>query len=62
MTKKQSSGRQANGAHPGEKPDASTSEEAVLRTGRRSQKAAGPDGPDASVVGDTFKMPPGESS
>jgi len=62
MTKKQSSGRQANGAHPGGKPDASTSEEAVLRTGRRSQKAAGPDGPDATVVGDTFKTPPGESS
>jgi len=59
MTTKQSSGREANGAAPGGKPDPLTSDEAVLRTGRRSQKAAGPDGPDARVIGDTFKTAPG---
>ncbi len=59
MTGKQPSGREANGAVPGGKPDPLTSDEAVLRTGRKSRKAAGPDGPDATVIGDTFKIAPG---
>lgn len=62
MTKKQSSGREANGAAPGGKPDPATSDEAVLRTGRKSRKAAGPDGPDATVIGDTFKTAPGQKA
>ncbi|WP_309628701.1 hypothetical protein [Brevundimonas sp.] len=51
----QSKGREKNGASPGGKPDASTSDAAVKRTGERSRVAAGPDGPDAGVIGETFK-------
>jgi ribonucleotide monophosphatase NagD (HAD superfamily) len=59
MTKAQTRGREANGAAPGGKPDPLTSDEAVARTGRQSRKAAGPDGPDATVIGDGFKTAPG---
>ncbi len=52
---KQSDGRKANGASPGGKPDGATSSAKVKATGRREQATAGPDGPDARVVGDTFK-------
>jgi len=55
---KQTQGRKDNGAMPGGRPDASTSEEDVRRVGRQSRKAAGPDGPDATEVGDTFKRAP----
>lgn len=55
MAPRQSSGREANGASPGDRPDAATSDAAVKRTGQREQKTAGPDGSDATVVGDTFK-------
>jgi hypothetical protein len=55
MTERQSQGRKANGAQPGDRPDASTPEEKVVETGRREQQSAGPDGPDAAEVGDTFK-------
>lgn len=48
-------GRKANAAEPGGKPDASTSDAAVKRTGRESTRRAGPDGPDAKAIGDTFK-------
>lgn len=57
--KEQSEGRDANGAIPGGKPDASTSDAAVKRTGETSRRKAGPDGPDAAAVGETFKRPPG---
>lgn len=53
--KDQTDGRTANGATPGGKPDAATSDAAVKRTGERSRVAAGPDGPDAGVIGETFK-------
>ncbi|WP_312145853.1 hypothetical protein [Brevundimonas sp.] len=53
----QSRGRARNAATPGGKPEADESDEAVVRTGRESRKRAGPDGPDATVVGDTFKRP-----
>ena len=56
--KNQSEGRDDNGAIPPGKPDASTSDAAVRRTGERARRSAGPDGPDATVVGDTFKRPP----
>ncbi len=52
---KQSKGREQNAAIPGGKPDAATSDEAVRRVGRESSRRAGPDGPDAREVGDTFK-------
>lgn len=53
--KDQTDGRRRNGAMPGGKPDGSTSDEAVRRTGRKARESAGPDGPDASVIGETFK-------
>lgn len=55
MTDKQSDGREQNGATPGGKPDASTSDKAVRRVGKKERKSAGPDGPDAREIGDTFK-------
>lgn len=55
---KQSKGRQANGAIPGDKPDATTSSEAVREVGLLSRRKAGPDGPSAAEVGDTFKRRP----
>lgn len=48
-------GRKANAAQPGGKPDASTSDAAVKQTGRESTRRAGPDGPHAKAIGDTFK-------
>lgn len=58
MSDKQTDGRDDNGAVPGGKPDASTSDAAVKRTGERARTSAGPDGPDAAEVGDTFKRQP----
>lgn len=55
MSHDQSEGRKANGATPGGKPDATTSEKDVKKVGKASTRAAGPDGPDAREVGDTFK-------
>ncbi|MBA4803467.1 MAG: hypothetical protein H2038_02315 [Brevundimonas sp.] len=55
----QTDGRDGNGAIPLGKPDASTSDAAVKRTGERERRSAGPDGPDATEVGDTFKRQPG---
>lgn len=48
-------GREANAAQPlgdmrGEESDAG-----VERTGKKERRSAGPDGPDARVIGDTFK-------
>lgn len=57
----QSEGRTRNGAIPAGKPDASTPDAAVKKTGERARRAAGPDGPDATEVGDTFKTVPGET-
>ena len=55
MDKDQTDGRRENGASPGGKPDASTSSAAVKRNGERERASAGPDGPDAGEVGETFK-------
>lgn len=55
----QTEGRDDNGAIPLGKPDASTSDAEVKRTGERGRRSAGPDGPDATEVGDTFKRQPG---
>lgn len=51
----QTPGRKANGAIPAGRPDGTTSDEAIERVGRESARRAGPDGPDATEVGDTFK-------
>ena len=55
MTDRQTDGRKDNGTMPGGAPDPSTSEDAVKKTGERERRSAGPDGPDATEVGDTFK-------
>ena len=55
----QTEGRDDNGAIPLGKPDASTSDADVKRTGEHETRTAGPDGPDATEVGDTFKRQPG---
>ena len=60
MPERQSQGRKDNGAIPGGKPDAATSDEAVRRVGRDSRRKAGPDGPDAREIGDTFKQRPAD--
>lgn len=51
----QTRGREKNGAIPGSQPDANTSDEAVRKNGRMERLTAGPDGPDAREIGDTFK-------
>ena len=53
--REQSEGRKANGASPGGKPDAATPDDQVRKVGRASTTKAGPDGPDAGVIGETFK-------
>ncbi len=55
----QSKGREANAAQPltNERPGL-VSEAGTERTGRESRRRAGPDGPDATEVGDTFKRAP----
>ena len=58
MSDKQTEGRDRNGAIPPGKPDAATSDEAVIDNGRRERRSAGPDGPDAGYVGQTFKAAP----
>lgn len=55
---RQSPGREANAAQPpGELPGLST-KSGREKTAARSREAAGPDGPDAGVVGETFKTKP----
>lgn len=51
----QTEGRRKNGAIPGGRPDGTTSDEDIKRVGEQSRRKAGPDGPDATEVGDTFK-------
>jgi len=60
MEREQTKGREKNGAMPGGRPDETTPEADIVRTGRRAARAAGPDGPDAGVIGETFKSAPGE--
>ncbi|WGM40373.1 hypothetical protein [Caulobacter sp. NIBR1757] len=55
MSQPNSEGRKANAAQPlGETPGLK-SEADHKKTADRSRKAAGPDGPDAREIGDTFK-------
>jgi hypothetical protein len=53
-------GRRANAAEPLGESTALGGKDKVQRTGERERKSAGPDGPDATVVGDTFKRSPGK--
>lgn len=54
----QNNGRKANAAQPPGKLPGLTTEGGREKTAERSRKAAGPDGPDAGVVGATFKSKP----
>lgn len=58
MSKIQTPGRDKNGAIPLGRPDASTSDAEVKKTAERARRGAGPDGPDATEIGDTFKRKP----
>ncbi len=49
------SGRKANDAQPPGRLPGLKSGKDQARTAERSRHAAGPDGPDAAAVGDTFK-------
>ena len=55
VTKNQSEGREKNAAQPLGKREGLVSEKGAKRAGKDSQRAAGPDGPSAAAVGDTFK-------
>jgi hypothetical protein len=55
MTKDQTKGRAANAAQPLGERKGLVSRAGTKRTGEKSAKAAGPDGPDAAAVGKTFK-------
>lgn len=59
MAERQSEGRRRNGAEPGGKPDQTKPQDEVMKVGRKETRKAGPDGPDARAVGDTFKHPLG---
>jgi len=54
----QTPGRDANGAQPLGERSGLASEKATRRAGKASTRAAGPDGPDAKAIGDTFKRGP----
>lgn len=54
----QSKGRKANAAEPPGDFTALGGKAATKRSGEKAKRAAGPDGPDARAVGDTFKVRP----
>ena len=53
--KDQSAGRKANAALPLGQRDGGDTDRKVRKTGAREQRSAGPDGPRAEDIGDTFK-------
>jgi len=55
MERDQSKGREKNAATPGDRPDPATAEKDGKKVGKHERRTAGPDGPDATEVGDTFK-------
>lgn len=55
MSKDQTAGRDKNGAIPPGQPDAKTTQAEVKHVGEQGRRRAGPDGPDAREIGDTFK-------
>ncbi|MBB3871942.1 MAG: hypothetical protein KJ728_00515 [Alphaproteobacteria bacterium] len=58
MDREQTKGREKNGADPAGKPDGLTSDADVKKVGQQERRSAGPDGPDAAEIGDTFKRKP----
>lgn len=59
MTANQSDGRKANAAQPLGERSGLVSDKERQETAEKERLSAGPDGPDASVVGDTLKSKPG---
>jgi len=57
MTEHNTKGRKANAAQELGSRDGVVSDRETDKSGRRSTRRAGPDGPDAAEVGDTFKRP-----
>ena len=57
----QSQGRERNDAQPLGERSGLTSESKTRKVGEHERKTAGPDGPSAKAVGDTFKNPPGKT-
>lgn len=53
-------GRKANEAEPLSDFTALGGKDSVQKTGEESRKRAGPDGPDAEGIGNTFKGPAGD--
>jgi hypothetical protein len=59
MTEKDNTeGRERNAAQPLGERRGQISHKGTIRGGERSRRRAGPDGPDAREVGDTFKQQP----
>ena len=50
-------GRERNDAMPLGERTGDDTQDRVKKQGRREKRSAGPDGPDAKTVGDTFKRP-----
>lgn len=57
----QTEGRKRNGAQDLSERQGLVSTEGAERTAAKSRTAAGPDGPDAGAVGNTFKKRAGKS-
>jgi hypothetical protein len=55
MSKPQTPGREANAAQPLGDRKGLVSDKGTKRTAEKEQRSAGPDGPDAGVIGATFK-------
>lgn len=55
--KHESPGRAANDALPLGEREGDDTERKAKAQGRRERQSAGPDGPDAKAVGDSFKRP-----
>ncbi len=55
MSKAQTPGREANAAQPLGERKGLVSNKQTKATAEKEKRSAGPDGPDASVVGATFK-------
>jgi hypothetical protein len=51
----QSPGRKRNAAQPLGRRDGDDTDRKARKTGKEEQRSAGPDGPDATAIGNTFK-------
>jgi len=58
MADNNTDGRRANSAQPLGERHGLVSDRQTRATGKKEQTTAGPDGPDAGVIGETFKKKP----